>query len=85
MNDELHMIVHAGMNKELHMIAESMSLLWGQTRAFAMRRVEATVVSASPEGLTTATDALSAKARKASPGLEGVNDLGLVLRHTLGW
>jgi hypothetical protein len=32
-------------------------------------------VSASPEGLTTVTDALVAKARKLSPGLEGVNDL----------
>jgi len=32
-------------------------------------------VSASPEGLTTVTDALFAKARKPSPGLKGVNDL----------
>jgi hypothetical protein len=37
--------------------------------------MEATVVSASPEGLTTVTDALSAKASKPSPGLESVNDL----------
>ncbi len=29
-------------------------------------------MSASPEGLTAVTDALSAKARKPSPGLEGV-------------
>jgi len=70
-------IVHAGM------IAESMELLGGQTStafasrrtAFALRRVEATVVSASPEGLTTVTDALSAKARKPSPGLEEVHVL----------
>jgi len=32
-------------------------------------------VSASPEGLTTVTDELSAKARKPSPGLEGVKVL----------
>jgi hypothetical protein len=32
-------------------------------------------VSASPEGLTTVTDALSAKTRKPSPGLEGVKVL----------
>ena len=42
----------------------------------ALRRMmEATAVSASPEGLTTVTDALSAKARKPSPGLEGVKVL----------
>jgi len=40
-----------------------------------LRRVEATAVSASPEELTTVTDALSAKARKPSPGLEGVKVL----------
>jgi len=43
--------------------------------AFALRRVAATAVSASQEGLTTVTDALSAKARKPSPGLEGVKVL----------
>ena len=32
-------------------------------------------MSASPEELTTVTDALSAKARKPSPGLEGVKVL----------
>jgi hypothetical protein len=32
-------------------------------------------VSASSEGLTTVTGALSAKERKPSPGLEGVNAL----------
>ena len=32
-------------------------------------------MSASPEGLTTVTDAFSAKAHKASLGLEGVNVL----------
>ena len=32
-------------------------------------------LSASPEELTTVTDALSAKARKPSPGLEGVKVL----------
>ena len=57
------------------MIAESMDLLWGQTSTLALRRVEATAVSASPEGLTTVTDALTAMARKPSPGLEGVKVL----------
>jgi len=44
-------IVHAGTNEELDMIAENMDLLWSQTSAlarrtaFALRRVEATVVS----------------------------------------
>jgi hypothetical protein len=52
-------IVYAGPNEELDMIAASMDLLWGQT---SIRRVEATAVSASPEELTTVTDALSAKA-----------------------
>ena len=66
-------IVHAGTNEELDVIAESMDLLWGQTSA--LERVEATAVSTSPAGLTTMTDALSAKARKPSPGLEGVEDL----------
>ena len=32
-------------------------------------------MSTSPEGFTTVTDALFAKARKPSPGLEGVNVL----------
>ena len=32
-------------------------------------------MSASPEGLTTVTDALTAMARKPSPGLEGVKVL----------
>ena len=40
-----------------------------------MQSVEATVVSALSEGLTTVTGALSAKERKPSPGLEGVNVL----------
>jgi hypothetical protein len=44
--------------------------------AFALRKVEATAVSMLPEGLTTVTDALEVvKARKPSPGLEGVKDL----------
>jgi len=37
--------------------------------AFALRRVAATAVSASQEGLTTVTDALSAKAKKTIAGL----------------
>jgi len=68
-------IVHADTNEELEMIAESMNLLWGQTYGYRVAELEATVVSASLEGLTTVTDALFAKARKPSPGLEGVNDL----------
>jgi hypothetical protein len=54
------------MNEELDMIAESFGVRLAPSRrtAFALRRMEATVVSASPEGLTTVTDAL-----------EGVNDL----------
>jgi hypothetical protein len=40
-----------------------------------LRKVKAMALSASPEGLTTMTDALSAKARKLSPGLEDVKDL----------
>jgi hypothetical protein len=62
-------IVHAGTNEELDVIAESMDLLWGQTSALKTYglRVE--------KGLTTVTDALSAKARKPSPGLEGVKPL----------
>ena len=68
-------IVHVGMNEELDVITESMDLLQGQTSAFALRRMEAMAVSASPEGLTTVTDALSAKARKPLPGLEGVKFL----------
>ena len=64
-------ITRAGTNEELDMIVERMDLFWGQEgggTAFALRREEATV-------MTTVTDALSAKARKPSPGLEGVNDL----------
>jgi len=59
------------------MIAESFGVRLAPSRrtAFALRRVEATAVSASPEGLTNVTDALVAKARKLSPGLEGVNNL----------
>ena len=61
-------IVHAGMD-EVN-VAERMDVLWGQTSlALKMR------VSASPEGLTTVTDALSGKAHKPSPGLEEVNVL----------
>ena len=62
------------------MIAESMDcfgvrLAPSRRTAFALRRVEATAVSASPEESTTVTDALSAKARKPTPGLEGVKVL----------
>jgi hypothetical protein len=70
------------------MIAESFGVRLAPSRrtAFALRRVEATAVSASPEGLTTVTDALVAKARKLSPGLEGVNNRTSYprMRHTLG-
>ena len=53
----------------------SMQLAPSRRTAFALRRVEATAVSASPMELTTVTDALTAKARKPSPGLEGVKVL----------
>ena len=64
-------IVHAGMNAELEVITESMDLL--RCTVLALRRMEATAVSALPAGGgSTVTDALSAKVCESSPGLEGV-------------
>ena len=71
--------MHAGANEELDVITESMNLLrgraleeGGRARDLTLRRVDATALSAVPAGGSTMTDALSAKARKPSPGLEGV-------------
>jgi hypothetical protein len=78
--------VHAGTNEDLDMIADSMGvrLAPSSLSAFALRRVEATVVSASPEGLSTVIDALSAMTRKPSPGLEGYNDIASDPRFAAG-
>ena len=62
--------VHAGTQKAWTCFG--VRLAPSRHTAFALRRVEATVMSASPEGLTTVTDALSAKARRQ-------------MQYTLGW
>ena len=58
-------VIHAGTNEELDVIAESMNLLWGQTSALKTHGfcVEEGGGDGSECGLTTVTDALSAKAR----------------------
>ena len=73
-------------DQDLDMIADSMGvrLAPSSLSAFALRRVEATVVSASPEGLSTVIDALSAMTRKPSPGLEGYNDIASDPRFAAG-
>ena len=53
------LVVHAGTNEELDVIAESMNLLWGKTSDGS----EEGGGDGSERELTTVTDALSAKAR----------------------
>ena len=70
-------IVHAGTNEELDVITESMDLLTCQPSALETYclRIEEGGGDCSEcviRGGFTVTDALSAKARKPSPGLEGV-------------
>ena len=77
-------VQETGTNEDFHVIAKeytcfAVRLASSRRTDFALRRVLATVVIASPAGCSTITDASSAKAHKPSPGLDGVNDLAVVV------
>ena len=66
-------IARVGAEKGHYVIAESMYLLRGQTSPFEAHRLHVEEGGNNPSGGAGIVAASNAKARKPSPGFEGVN------------